>query len=278
MAELIEQRGLSFLALDELAPFGVEALISTRSGGTSRPPYDSLNMGLHVGDDDDTVLANRALVADSLGRPLEQMVFLDQVHGTRVATVGPDDGGRGASSIENALSATDAAVTTSPDVTLVIQMADCAPLAFVDPHAGILGVAHAGWRGMVAGIGHATLDTMVRHGAKVDRIQAVIGPCVAADRYEVGREVIDAVQRLLGRQAASCLIPQGDTALLDLGMANRRALELAGVPSSQIHQTTATTSDRHLFFSDRHARPCGRFALFARLVSSDGDLVASGAP
>ena len=275
MAELTTRGSLDFLWFDELSNLGVEALISTRGGGASRPPWDSLNLGLHVGDEEEAVLANRELVATALGRDLDQMIFLDQVHGTRVAVVDASHAGRGARAIENALSATDAAVTTSPGVTLVVQMADCAPLVLLDPTARVLGVAHAGWRGATAGIAGATVDAMVSVGADPARIHAAIGPCVDPTTYEVGPEVIEAVEQLLGAQARRCVTTQSARATLDLGHVNELALEAAGIPAGQVHRTTYSTADRHFFFSDRHARPCGRFALFARLSDPDPEPVAS---
>jgi len=275
VAELTTRGSLEFLELDELSSLGAEALISTRGGGDSRPPWDSLNIGLHVGDEEAAVLANRELVAAALGRDLDQMIFLDQVHGTRVAVVDASHAGRGARSIEHALSATDAAITTSPEVTLVIQMADCAPLVLFDPAAGVLGVAHAGWRGATAGIAGATVDAMVSVGAEPARIHAGIGPCVDPTIYEVGPEVIEAVEQLLGEGAPRCVTQHSARVTLDLGTLNELALEAAGIPIGQVHRSTHSTADRHLFFSDRHARPCGRFALFARLSEPDDEAVTS---
>jgi polyphenol oxidase len=159
---------------------------------------------------------------------------------------------------------------------LVVQMADCAPLILLDPTARVLGVAHAGWRGATAGIAGATVDAMVSLGAEPARIHAAIGPCVDPTTYEVGPEVIEAVEQLHGAHAKRCVNMQGARAMLDLGKVNELAFEAAGIPFGQVHRSTYSTADRHLFFSDRHARPCGRFALFARLSDPDQQPVASG--
>jgi YfiH family protein len=275
VAELRHSGDIALLVLDELAPLGVDAVITTRLGGISRPPYDSLKLGLHVGDEEERVIANREHVAAHLGWDLDSMVFLDQVHGSRVAVVEADAGGRGARAIDNALSATDASVTASHDVVLVVQVADCAPLVLVDPIAGVLGAAHAGWRGMVADVAGATLNAMATLGARPEQTHAVIGPCVDPAHYEVGDEVVTAVHGSLGEDATGCVTSDGTRTTLDLSLANARCLDLAGVPPAAIHRTELATSRRDLFFSDRHARPCGRFALFARLRRDDEEPVAS---
>ncbi len=267
MDEASEQ--VSLLTIWPLADLGVDAVITTRAGGISPPPYDSLNLGLHVADGEDRVVTNRERLASTYGCHLDDMVFLDQCHGTRVATVGADHAGRGSRAIEHALSATDAAVTTTPGLPLVVQVADCTPIVLVDPVAGVLGVAHAGWRGAVAGIGSATVSAMVLAGAEIARLHAWLGPDVDVDRYEVGPEVVAAAQAC---GAGAAVVERSGTTRLDMTQLNRLLLESAGIPAGQITQSELTTQDPRLF-SDRHARPCGRFAVVARLTG--GRVVAS---
>ena len=255
-----EDASVSLLPVWPLVDHGVDAVITTRSGGVSRPPYDALNLGLHVGDLEDRVLTNRERLAATYGCHLDDMVFLDQCHGTRVALV------------EHALSATDAAVTTTVGLPLVIQVADCTPIVLVDPVARVLGVAHAGWRGAVGGIGPATVEAMVAKGAERARLHAWLGPGVDVSRYEVGPEVMDAAITCGG---ATAVVEVSGSTHLDTGALNRIMLEAAGVPSDQITASELTTADRRLF-SDRHARPCGRFAVVARLSSPPA--VASDVP
>ena len=254
----------------DLVDLGVDAVITTRAGGVSRPPYDSLNLGLHVGDDEGRVVTNRERLAATYGGHLDDMVFLDQCHGTRVATVTSDQAGRGARFIENALSATDAVVTTTVGLPLVIQVADCTPIVLVDPEAAVLGLAHAGWRGAVGGIGPATVRAMVAAGAEPSRIHAWLGPGVDVARYEVGPEVVDAARACGGAEA---VVAVGGSSHLDTTTLNRLLLEAAGIPAGQITASALRTDDRRLF-SDRHARPCGRFAVVARLTGAPA--VASG--
>ncbi len=254
----------------DLVDLGVDAVITTRAGGLSRPPYDTLNLGLHVGDHEEHVLTNRERLAATYGCHLDDMVFLDQCHGTRVATVGASHAGRGARFIENALSATDAAVTTTVGLPLVIQVADCTPIVLVDPEAAVLGLAHAGWRGAVGGIGPATVEAMVAAGAERSRIHAWLGPGVDVARYEVGPEVVAAARSCGG---AAAVVEIAGSSHLDTTTLNRLLLEGAGIPTDQITASELRTDDPRLF-SDRHARPCGRFAVVARLTGAPA--VASG--
>jgi YfiH family protein len=253
-----------------MADLGVDAVVTTRAGGVSHPPYDTLNLGLHVGDEDDRVVANRERLAATYGCHLDDMVFLDQCHGTRVATVDGAQAGRGSRFIENALSATDAVITATVGLPLVIQVADCTPLVLVDPVAGILGLAHAGWRGAVGGVGPATVAAMEAAGAQVDRLHAWIGPGVDVERYEVGSEVVEAAVACGGEEAVQLV---GGSTHLDTAALNRLLLEAAGISADHITGSELRTSDRRLF-SDRHARPCGRFAVVARLTGAPA--VASG--
>ena len=261
MAELTTRAGLEVLALEELHALGVDALITTRTGGVSSAPYDSLNLGLHVGDDPAAVLENRSRAAAALGMALGDLVVMDQVHGARVALVDEADRGRGAHAVEHALSATDALVTTTVGLPLVALAADCSTLVLIDPIARVLGVVHAGWRGAVAGAAEAAVASMTAQGAAPERITAVIGPTIDVARYEVGHEVAGALDQS-GLGAALDLDHQFPHA--DVAAANRAVLLRAGVPAIAI-TTMATTTQSPLLFSDRAARPCGRFALIAVL-------------
>ena len=134
--------------------------VTTRHHGVSAPPYDTLNLGLHVGDAPEAVVTNRARAAAAFGVGLDTLVFARQVHGTTATLVGPDDAGRGTRAEDDALPDTDILVTTSPGVTLAILVADCVPLALVDPAARVLAAVHAGWRGTAGGAVAAALGAM----------------------------------------------------------------------------------------------------------------------
>ena len=251
----------------EHAPsLGVSVAVTTRHGGVSEPPYDTLNLGLHVGDKPADVATNRTRAASAFGAGLDTTVFARQVHGSGVAVVGPPHGGRGTASDDDAIADTDVLVTTAPGVTLAIMVADCVPIALVDPVARVLAAVHAGWRGTAAGVTGAALATMTSLGARPDRVRAYLGPAVAPDRYQVADEVY---QALLGAghgelDAGVARVDGPGHWLVDLVAANRQHLRTAGLRDEHVDASGPTTSDSD-FFSDRTERPCGRFALLARL-------------
>lgn len=246
---------------------GVDALVTTRDGGVSVGPYRSLNLGLHVGDDPEAVIENRRRAAAAIGAGLSDLVFGAQVHGSHAAVVGAADAGRGANGTGDAVLDTDALVTNDGAPVLVTLVADCSPIVLVDPGAGVLATVHAGWRGAVANAVGAALDTMASLGGHPSRTVAAIGPTVAPDAYEVGPEVADAVTGLLEGRAGKVLSARGGRWHFDVAGANHLLLLAAGVPPSHVHRSPLATGDPR-FFSDRAARPCGRFGLLARLRTS----------
>jgi polyphenol oxidase len=256
-------------ALD--ATGAVDAVVTTRHGGVSRGVYSSLNLGLHVGDDPVNVIANRRRAAASVGLDLDDLVFCRQSHGNAVAVATAEHRGRGSLSESDALDATDAVVTTDPSVGLVVMVADCVPIVMVDPNARVLACVHAGWRGTVAGVTGEAVAAMVGQGAHPSRLVVGIGPSVAPGRYQVGADVHSAVTDAFGSRAASLVPPDGTGRwTFDAATANRMALADAGVHPANIHDTgIADTAGNgtHEFFSDRRSRPCGRFAVMARLLS-----------
>ena len=242
--------------------------MTTRHGGGSTRPYDTLNLGLHVGDDAETVVQNRKTAAAGFGVDLDDVVFARQVHGVSPAVVGPDDRGRGTRTEDDAIPDADILVTTSPQVTLAILVADCLPLALVDPEAGVLAAVHAGWRGTAAGaVGRAVL-AMRDCGADAERLRVFLGPAVRPDRYQVSETVLQALTEAVHPAVLDDAVARVDGPghwLVDLVAANRQQLIASGVRDDHIADCGATTADGD-FFSDRVQRPCGRFALLARLA------------
>ncbi len=158
----------------------------TRRGGVSTGPYASLNCSLSGQDDRDSVLRNRARAARAVGADPTLLLGLTQIHGTGVVTVTqPWPAGQGHRA--------DAMVTAQRGLALGIVTADCAPVLFADAGGQIVGAAHAGWRGAVAGVLEATVAAMITLGAAPDRITAVVGPCIAQASYEVGADLHDAI-------------------------------------------------------------------------------------
>ena len=152
-------------------------VFTTRAGGVSAAPYDSFNLGAHVGDDTADVAANRTRLAEVLGLPEERFVWMEQLHTNTVTLVD----GPSAAPVE----ATDALVTRQKDLALCVLVADCTPVLLSDHTAGVIGAAHAGRMGARNGIAKNTVEAMVELGAEPSRIQVLLGPAAAGESYEV---------------------------------------------------------------------------------------------
>lgn len=264
--EIGSAAGIPVLRWPALTATGVvDAIVTTRGGGVSTGSYESLNLGLHVGDDPEPVVANRERAAAAAGLHLDDLVFCKQAHGRVVAQVGAADRGRGSRADEEAIQDTDALVTTEPGVGLVVMVADCVPIVMVDPAARVLACVHAGWRGTTLRVTEAAVDHMVKLGAEPGRLVVGVGPAIPAERYQVGEDVLDAAREGFGAHADELVRPDGTGRwLFDLWAANRLVLSEAGVPDANVHVADLPTGTGD-FFSDRAVRPCGRFAAIARL-------------
>lgn len=241
---------------------GVRYFCTTRHGGVSSKPWDSLNLGLHTGDNPIHVVENgRRLQALLPGEPL----WLKQVHG-----VGVFDADRCLSPYDAARvpPIADAAITTMANRVLAIMTADCMPVVFVNSQASALGVAHAGWRGLAAGVLEETLRLLRLKGSAADRWQAWIGPAISQAHFEVGADVFDAFVTQ-DHQAAAYFVPNrtGRKWMADLPGLARLRLNRAGVGTIEQsgYCTYGQTND---FFSYRRASVTGRIATVAWLTGS----------
>jgi len=253
---------LEVLSWEDLSALGVSAIATATGGGVSTGPYQSLNLGLHVGDDPDAVLENRRRAAAALGLELDDLVVADQVHGAGVARVGLAERGRGARTRADALEACDAMVTAEPGVGLLLLTADCVGVLLVDPDTPQIAVLHAGWRGAAAGVVAATVAELVAGGAAPSRLRAKFGPSVDPAIYEVGDEVLEAFSdEALGGAVAR----PGPRAHLDLAQVVANQLLHVGLLAEHLEAAPCSTGPATGFFSDRAARPCGRLGLLALL-------------
>jgi purine-nucleoside/S-methyl-5'-thioadenosine phosphorylase / adenosine deaminase len=304
-AGLRQRAGLPVLTWLAFDPLPVEAIVTTRHGGVSAGSYATLNLSFAVGDEAANVRENRRRAAAALGADPADFVFAAQVHGGRAEVVSAADRGRGTLATGDAVGPADALVTATPGTVLAILVADCVPIVLYDPAAHVLACVHAGWRGTVARTAQSALAAMCSLGTRPEDVIAGIGPSVAAGSYRVGEEVAAAARDAFGEevtgtapdafgeemaatardtfaevagaardasgQQAQALLRPAATGgpgqwLFDLPAANRHVLRAAGVPDGQIHvAATPTGPDPGLFFSHRAERPCGRFALAARL-------------
>jgi YfiH family protein len=184
----------------------------------SAPPYDSLNLGGHVGDDPACVRANRERVAEAAGLAPDRLVLMQQVHGADVAVLDRPPAGP--------VGAVDALVTATPGIGLVVLAADCLPVLLADPAAGVAGVAHAGRQGLAAGILQAALSAMQHLGATAAGTTAVIGPAACGRCYEVPAAMAAEVEAAVPGSRATT---RTGTASIDLTAGAVGLLEAAGV-------------------------------------------------
>jgi YfiH family protein len=176
------QRGEIMITLGCLGDgAGVRHAFFTRRGGASGGLYDSLNCSFGSGDEPESIARNRAIAMARLGLAADRLVTLYQIHSAEVVTVERPWP-------RKAAPRADGMVTREPDIALGILTADCVPILFCDAAAKVIGAAHGGWRGALAGIVEATLERMEVLGAERSRIRAGIGPCIAQKSYEVGPE------------------------------------------------------------------------------------------
>lgn len=209
---------------------------TTRQGGVSRGLYAGLNLDDRQ-DCLEDVAHNRRQLALVFGATSEQFARLNQVHSTEVVTVQTPGLWEG-----------DALVTSASDLLLAVGTADCYPLLLADPKAGVIGAAHAGWKGTVGHIGARTVEAMEALGAQANCIQAAIGPGICGQRYQVGEEVAyQFKQQGLGEH----VLMSGDQVHVDLASANQTVLEQAGVQQIWQSGRCSTESDFYSYRRDQ---------------------------
>jgi purine-nucleoside/S-methyl-5'-thioadenosine phosphorylase / adenosine deaminase len=234
----------------------------TRAGGVSQGDFASLNCGYSGGDDPLLVKRNRALALASLGAAPASLCTVRQVHGAAVVLARKAEPGRPSRRA-------DALVTDRPGLTLGVLSADCAPVLLAERAAGVIGAAHAGWRGALAGVVEATVEAMVNLGARPERICAAVGPCIAQVSYEVGPDLHRPVVAEDPESADLFLpVPGSDRLLFDLGGYVLRRLARAGVGERQA-LAEDTFADEARFFSARRTRRRGgeRFGLLLSAIT-----------
>ncbi len=267
MQRLPHPSGVITYTFDFLADYPAAAHVSTRHGGVSPAPFDTLNFSITRGDAPQNVEQNRPRLYAALGLDINHGVSTHQVHGTGVAKVDWADAG-------TRQAAPDGLITDAVGLPLALVFADCVPLVLYDPVQHALGACHAGWRGTVNGTATATLWGMqAAYGTQPAEVRVGIGPSIGPASYEVGDEVVEMAQVRLKRAERFFRYPNGEQArpYFDLWAANAAQLVDAGVVEEHIEisaiDTAQNTQD---FFSHRAERgQCGLFAMVAWLESRE---------
>jgi YfiH family protein len=226
------------------APAHVGALVTERSGGVSVGRYASFNLAAHVGDTPDAVRENRRRLVQGLTLPSEP-VWLDQVHGTRIADLDSTPSGPA-----------DGAVTSRRSVVCAILTADCLPVLFTDRSGTRIGAAHAGWRGLAAGVLSAAVVAM---GLPSPDLLAWLGPAIGPSAFEVGDEVREAFLARDAAAGAAFVANARGRWQADLYSLARLSLAAAGV-TAIYGGGACTATEVERFFSHRREAPCGRMA------------------
>ncbi len=227
---------------------GVRAVFTDRNGGVSRPPFESLNLGAGVGDDSAAVAANRERLARAQGLDAAGIAWMRQVHSATVRYVGSGSASQLADPV-------DAEFTDVPGVALAVLVADCVPVLLADPEARMVGAAHSGREGTVAGVVPALVSAMTAAGASPGRMLACIGPAICGGCYEVPAQMRDRVSAEV--PAAWCVTRDG-TAGLDLTAAIHA--QLAGLGVGEVAADGRCTKESAELFSYRRDGHTGRFA------------------
>ena len=256
--------GITLLSFDLLVK-ETEVLhaVTTRQGGRSLPPFDSLNLGLHVGDDPERVIGNYELLSTALAFRLDTLVACKQVHGDRVIEV--REGDERWLSFLQCREEGDALVTSVPGLVLMVRIADCLPVMFFDPLRKVAGIAHAGWRGTVKKIAAKTVEViMSRYNSDPARILIGIGPGIGPCCYEVDEKVTSLFTK--GFSSGEQLITERNgKQYLNLWEANRKQLLEAGVHAENIEVAGLCTScQNQLLFS--HRKDKGKTGRFGALI------------
>ncbi|MCA0995962.1 peptidoglycan editing factor PgeF [Alloyangia pacifica] len=246
---------LEIITADTLSP--LRHGFFTRKGGASSGVFAGLNCGPGSSDQREIVSINRTRVAQAMEVPLEALITVSQVHSPRVVTVtGP---------LSEPRPEADALVTREPGLALSVLTADCQPVLFADVEAGVIGAAHAGWRGAQGGVLEETVDAMIALGASRDGIRAVIGPTISQRAYEVGPEFFE--EFLAEDQGNTRFFAggEGDRMQFDLPAYGLHRLRAAGVEAEWTRH--CTYSDPERFYSFRRTTH-QREADYGRLISA----------
>ncbi|KQB85226.1 peptidoglycan editing factor PgeF [Corynebacterium oculi] len=229
------------------SPRPVRKVFTSRAGGVSSAPYSSFNLALHVGDDPQDVGANRRRLARVVGVPAERFVWMEQLHTNTVTVV--------TEPAEGPVEATDALVTTTPNLVLAVLVADCVPVLLSDARAGVVAAVHAGRLGARNGILPRAVEAMVRCGAHPEDVHALVGPAAAGESYEVPEAMArDVEARLPGALTRT----QAGTPGLDLRAGLERQLRGLGVRAVDVDPRDTIADEQ--FFSYRREGTTGRQA------------------
>lgn len=259
MDEIVESINLKHFEI--LKKQGILHFITTRSGGVSSPPYESLNLGMHTLDAKEHVAENRNILAATVGISLADFIYAQQVHSGKVTIVTKNDIG---SMARDFSPETDAMITNLKGICLMVMVADCVPILIYDPVKKVVAAVHAGWRGTVKKIVINTVEAMQNHfHCNSTDLLVGIGPSSGPCCYEVGEDVKQEVEKAFGSTIGVMSDMKSNSKYhFDLWQANKNQLLGCGVKETNIEVSALCTQcNSEIFFSSRASGGVtGRFA------------------
>ena len=246
---LVKQQSLEYYRADTIS---VPHCFTTRLGGVSTGYLDSLNIGIHRGDEFQNVLKNYEILGKSLGFDIQKTALSKQTHSDTVRNVGAEDWGTGLFKPE--FPPCDALITNTPGTALVVFTADCTPVLLWDCVTGAVGAVHAGWRGTAAGIAGKTVLAMAEaFGCRPENIKAAIGPNIGKCCFETDYDVPEAILAAYGKDAEGCIEKRNKKYYVNLKAINALDLGRAGVTDISVSDN-CTACENHRFWSHRVTR------------------------
>ncbi len=248
----------------------VKCAVFSRAGGYSSYPYHSLNLGIHVNDDSDSVIANREKASEKLGFTINNLIAMEQVHSDNLEVVTGADRGRGAFSWEDGIEKTDGLICNDKNLLLMAVVADCAVAVFYDPVKEVIGISHCGWRGTVKKLAVKTIGEMEKNfDCHASDIIVGISPCIDSCCYEVGHDVFMEFCNNFSSSGKTFFYQKNGSLHLDMKKAIKFQLIEAGIKEEHLEISPLCTSCRNdLFFSHRAEKgKTGRFGVVIGMIS-----------
>lgn len=250
-----ETAGLKYFQFESLLLNNLTQGVFSRQGGVSPTPWNSLNLGSNVGDDQVNVSENKNKLLAAIGYSPEQLAQIRQVHSAHVNVV-YKTGGRNTVLVEG-----DAMISNTPGILMLMRFADCVPILFFDPVINAAGIAHAGWKGTVKEVVLAVVNELKNQfGTNPSDLVTGIGPSIGPDHYEIGAEVIEEVKSTFNNNWEQILITGSDSVKLDLWEANKISLRKAGVKHIETAEICTACNVEDWYSHRAEKGKTGRFA------------------
>ena len=264
-----EKERVKFFTIDSFEKTKlVKAIFTTRIGGVSKKPFDSLNLSLNGEDNDKDVIDNYKIVSNLLGMSLDRIALSDQVHSNNIKVIRESDCGKGLLKDKEDFGI-DGLVTNSKNIPLFTFYADCVPLFFLDKRKKVVALAHAGWKGTISLIGEKMIDVMVKEfDSSLEDILVGIGPSIGPCCYEVGEDVAKKFNDIFTKDKNPLNLKENGKYDLDLWSANMILLNKRGIPEKNITISKLCTScNNDIFYSYRKEDgKTGRMAAIIEII------------